>query len=438
MSLDPPRAIMEWRRRLPGYKTARGSGVRLSGAKLCCTSALLLAFGSHCAQPQRLVPLQVPVPPTFFGMHIHHIWGGNEPNSSTPWPQVRVGAWRLWDVRVTWTDIEPSKGEWKFGDLDKLLEFAREHHTEVQLTFGFTPGWASARPAEPSVYRPGGAAEPRSADDWIEFVRTVAARYRGRIHIYEIWNEPNVKRYWSGSVEQMAEMTHQAHDIIKGIDPSATIVSPAPTGENGIVWLSSFLHAGGGRYVDVVGYHFYVFPAAPEAMVPLIHGVETVLGEYEISQKPLWDTEAGWAKPAPFPSEEMAAAYLARAFLLNWATGVQRFYWYAWDNHNFVSLQTTEADGKTLKPAGVAFGKIQTWMTGAVVNWCDQDRKHTWTCQLKEGNSSKWIAWNPDQSICLAPSSDLVVRSISPLVGQERSAGPGCVQVGPVPELLTR
>jgi hypothetical protein len=398
-----------------------------------CRLAIFFTLGSHCAQGQHLIPQQVPVPP-----HIHHILGGNEPSPPTPWPQVKIGSWRLWDVHATWSDLEPHKDQWKFGDLDKLLAVARQHQTEVQLTFGFTPAWASARPAEASVYRPGGAAEPRSPADWAEFVRTVATRYRGQIHVYEIWNEPNEKKYWSGSVEQMAELTHEAHDIIKGIDSSAVIVSPPPTGANGTIWLSSFLRAGGGRDVDVVGYHFYVFPAAPEAMVPLIQNVKALMQGNQIGEKPLWDTEAGWAKPSPFPSEEMAAAYLARAFLLNWASGVQRFYWYAWDNHNWVSLQTTEADSKTLTPAGAAYGKIQTWLTGAVVNWCDQGGDHTWTCQLKDRNETKWIAWNPDQNTCLIRSSNLSMKMVIPLLSEAQAADRSCIKVGPVPELLTK
>jgi hypothetical protein len=404
----------------------------------CALLVTLVLLGTTHAHSQRLVPAQVPIPSTFFGMHIHHMFGGNEPNPPTPWPQVTVGAWRLWDIRVTWSDLEPAKGRWNFDVLDKAVALARQHNTEVQLTFGFTPVWASSRPTEISLYRPGGPAAPRSLDDWAAFVRSVANRYRGRIRIYEIWNEPNVKRYWSASPEQMVEMTRQAHDIIKEIDPSAIIVGPSPVGESGLVWLSSFLRAGGGRYVDVIGFHFYVFPAPPEAQVPLINSVKAIMRSSDTGDKPLWDTEAGWAKPAPFPSEEMAAAYLARAFLLNWASGVQRFYWYAWDNHGWVSLQTTQADNKTLTPAGIAYGVIQKWLTGALINWCDEDANHTWTCQLQDRGAVKWIVWNPDQNTCgVAPRGWAGKRAV-PLLPDAHFTSGGCLQVGPTPQLLTQ
>ena len=403
-----------------------------------CWAVLALSAQLNADQVpmQRLTPAQVPIPSTFFGMHIHHILK-NSPDPVTPWPQVNVPAWRLWDVRVTWSDIEPSKGQWKFDVLDNLLAIAREHGTEVQLTFGFTPAWASARPTEVSLYRPGGAAEPQSPDDWKNFVRTVATRYRGRIHIYEVWNEPNVKRYWSGSAEQMVEMTRQAHDIIKSIDPSALIVSPSAVGENGLLWLSSFLNGGGGHYVDVIGFHFYVFPAEPEAMVPLIHSVEAIMRGYGIGDKPLWDTEAGWARPSPFPSDEMAAAYLTRAYLLNWASGVRRFYWFSWDNHGWVALRTTEADSETLTPAGSAFAVTQNWLTGAVMNWCEQDVDQTWTCQLRDRGMNKWIVWNPEKSTCRAIPTGWAVRTVIPLLMEAHPAGADCLEIGPTPQLLT-
>ncbi|MBK9091287.1 MAG: hypothetical protein IPM84_00570 [Anaerolineae bacterium] len=37
-----------------------------------------------------------------------------------------------------------------------------------------------------------------------------------------------------------------------------------------------------------------------------------------------------------------------RAYLLNWAGGVSRFYFYAWDNHTATNIELTAADNTTL------------------------------------------------------------------------------------------
>jgi endo-1,4-beta-mannosidase len=227
------------------------------------TLVLLAApYGSGIGSRHILTPLQ-PIPPSYFGMHIQHTVISVEAAPLTPWPSVTVPEWRLWDARVTWPEIEPQKGKWRFATLDKSVAIAREHNAKVVLTLGFTPHWASARPQEFVGYNPGWAAEPADFKDWRVFVRTVATRYKGRIHIYEIWNEPNLtKIYWTGSTEQMIALGREADQIIKSIDPSAILVSPSATSDDGLKWLSEFLSKGGRQYVDVIGYHFYVFPAA--------------------------------------------------------------------------------------------------------------------------------------------------------------------------------
>jgi hypothetical protein len=392
---------------------------------------------SSGSAPQVLVPKQIPIPAKYFGMHIHHMLdtSGNVPQ--TPWPDVNIPTWRLWDVRTTWTDIEPARGVFQFGELDKLVDLAAAHRTEIQLTFGFTPGWASSRPSEVSIYRPGGAAEPINFDDWRAFLQQVANRYKGRIHIYEIWNEPNLKMYWSGSVSQMIQLSQIANEVFKGIDPSVILVSPSATGPGGISWLKDFVRLGGGRYVDVIGYHFYVNPDPPETMLPLIASVHSIMRDNGLGETPLWDTEAGWSRPKPFPSPDLAAGYLARAFILNWASGVSRFYWYAWDNHGWVSLETTEADDKTPTPAGLAFGTVQSWLGGAVMNSCSKDRDESWTCQITRDGQKAWIMWNPDQTQCV----DLPIKSRSFVATQlEMKPTPvsgNCVAVTPEPLLLT-
>ena len=46
---------------------------------------------------------------------------------------------------------------------------------------------------------------------------------------------------------------------------------------------------------------------------------------------------------------------------------MERLYWYAWDNHEWVSLHTTERDSKTLTDAGRAYETISKWLAGARV-----------------------------------------------------------------------
>jgi len=405
--------------------------------KIVCTGvAALLAFVFAAPpRPIALTPPAAPVPASLFGMHIHYMVSPSRTDRLTPWPSVPVPEWRLWDARVTWPDLEPSKGQWRFENLDRSLALAEAHHAGVLLTLGLTPRWASARPQEPSGYAPGYAAEPKDLEDWRTFVRTIATRYKGRIHAYEIWNEPNVKRFWTGSIDQLVALTREASVIIHSIDPQAIVVSPPATSFPGIKWLPEFLSKGG-QYVDVIGYHFYLSPKPPEAMLQLVDAIKKVMSENGAQDKPLWDTEAGWLPPAQI-DPELGAAYLARSYIVLWADGVQRFYWYAWDNHTSVALQTTESDSQTKTPAGQAFSTIQDWLVGARMDWCKADPEQTWQCQLNRNGTPEWIVWNAAGTQTLALPRSWNAKKVTPLIGESHRLSGSSLNVGPTPVLVT-
>lgn len=399
--------------------------------------AALLSLSSAQVQAGNSVTLTLTPPPqrisaSLFGMHIHHA------ADTTDWPTVPIAEWRLWDAYVAWPNLEPVKGEWHFDILDKYMKLAADHSVDLVLPLGLSPAWASARPDEKSVYRPGFAAEPKNIEDWRTYVASVARHCKGRIHAYEIWNEPNLKLFWTGTVDQMVVLTREASQIIRAIDPQALIISPSPTQENGVAWLSEFLSKGGGEFVDVIGYHFYVAPQAPEASLPLVSRVKHLLVAHGAGGKPIWNTETGWFLPKPFPSEELAAAYVARAYLLNWAAGVQRLYWYSWDNHGWVTLETTEKDNRTLKSAGKAYDQIFHWLVGASVQDCTADKQQTWTCKLERDGKLQWIVWNSAGPRRFVPPAAWRVTTVAPLLSEPHTIENFAFEIGPIPVLVTQ
>src|SRR5271167_1069568 len=174
----------------------------------------------NSAATSELQAPKTPIPASYFGLHIHHL---SYPTPSTSWPDVPVPAWRLWDAAVTWPFLEPAKGQWQFDRLDGYLSLAEKHGTTVLLTLGMSPGWANggSKPTAP----------PQDIDDWRAYVTTVASRYKGRIPAYEVWNEPNLTDFWTGTTDQLIALTKAAAEIIHSVDPKAIVVSPAPTGD---------------------------------------------------------------------------------------------------------------------------------------------------------------------------------------------------------------
>ena len=373
------------------------------------------------------------IPVSFFGLHIHRAASG------TPWPAVPFGAWRLWDASVTWRDLEPKKGEWHGDLLRHYLDLAEHEKVEVLVTLGVTPIWASSRPNEPAAHGPGAAAEPENLDDWRSYLHTVATMCKGRVRYYEIWNEPNLKQFYTGTEAQMADLARIAYATLKEVDSSNIVISPSVSIKGGGErWMSKYLESGGGRYTDVFGFHFYVSPQPPEAMIAQITSVRQLLSSYGLQNRPLWNTESGWELPRPFFSDDLAAAFVARSYVLNWAEGIERFFWYAWDNQDWVSLHMTAGDSKTPTAAAVAYAQVEKWLVGARMRGCRAGDTDTWVCRLERGGTkSNWIVWNPDHTMSFATPRAWHAQRVRDLNGSEqRIPSSGQLMVGPSPVLI--
>jgi hypothetical protein len=419
--------------------THKSSVVYLFG--LLVLVSMTAHFWKRTARAQRLVPPREAIPPSLFGLHIHHL------NHGTPWPAVSFGSWRLWDAYVAWPNVEPQKGRWDFSQLDSYVSLAESHGVEILLPLGLTPAWASSRPEQKSGYGPGNAAEPRDISDWRDYVRQVATRYKGRIHAYEIWNEPNLSDFFSGRPEQMLELARAGYSVLKEVDKTVIVVSPSATSQSGIDWLEHYLKLGGGAYADVIGFHLYVTPEPPEAMLGRGQDLRAVLMEANWADKPVWNTEAGWlienrrSEVRPQTSSfskvltlEEASAYVARSYVLNWAMGISRFYFYSWDSE---VGGLTEADGRTMKPPAAAYGEIENWLVGARMVSCLFDQRNTWSCELSRPGYRAWIVWNPTRAMEFKIPESWPVRKRRDLSGGLFPLDPASViSIGPKPVLL--
>jgi hypothetical protein len=332
------------------------------------------------------------------GMHIHRA-------AKSVWPEIPFGFWRLWDAGVSWRDMEKQGGQIDFSRTDLWVRLAETKGVNIVYTFGATPQWASARPDEAGAYGEGSAAEPAHIEDWRRFVRAVATRYKGRIRTYEIWNEPNWKNFYSGDWTTLAELTKQAALIIKEIDPSAKIISSPLASEDGLSKLDAFFATGVGKYVDIIGYHFYTGHRPPEVMFNMAERLKLSLSKASLSGKPIWNTEFGWliegagrqidpgvagfSKTAPVYSDKIAASFVARAFLIMESEGVEKSFFYAWDND---SMGIFDSKTETVKPALVtAFSALDRWRN--TQQWLCAPNSDGVLCKIK-GNEQAAIIWS--------------------------------------------
>ena len=310
-----------------------------------------------------------PVPREYFGMHMHRT------TTLDTWPNVEFATWRLWDAGVTWANLEPQKGNWDFSRLDQYVVNAGIKSVEIVLPLAHSPTWASSNPTIKGGYAGGVIAPPANMSDWSNYVRTLAVRYKGKIKYWEIWNEPSDPAHYSGSLLQLKNLACEAYRVLKEVDPSNKIISPASNGGGKhLQYLDLFLMSGGKNCIDIVGHHFYVFNAGPEAMVPLIKSVRLVMKKNKVESMPLWNTETGWwirnndgTPPPKFIdpikwlelTDDNVEGVIQKALLLGRAEGLDRFIWYAWDNQGLGFVEpTSKMEKKAVSAWRLAYANL--------------------------------------------------------------------------------
>jgi putative glycosyl hydrolase len=347
-----------------------------------------------------------------FGMHVIH--------SSTAWPRTAggaalpVGFERIWDDKATWRDIQPTapstnpltpddpQTNWNWKDhLDPQVVTAHNHGAFVEITLGQTPGWASSRPTEAGWYGAGAAAPPtkdpvsNTYKTWMTYAGAVAERYAGKVGAYEVWNEPDWPKSFSGTMAQLVELTKEARSAIKAKDSRALVVSPSfvVSAPGDLTRIDRFLSQGGGRYIDVFAVHAYATARAqPEAVAGYMSKIRAVLSRYGV-HKPIWNTEYNVGRAGgPRYAASVGGGLLARSFLLSPWMRLSRLAWYGWDDHVFGGVWLTSSSGR---PTSVAadYKRVASWMIGKRERTCARNG-NVWGCSFRSGTSVFVAAWS--------------------------------------------
>jgi len=356
------------------------------------------------------------------------------------WPEVTFGSIR--PAGTSWGALEPAKGQYDWHSLDTWVAQSQSHHVQLDYVFVNTPRWASTHPDEPCPGNRFGCAAPPNLDDWADFVTTLVTRYRGKISSYELWNEPNGSGFWTGNPQQMVDLAARAYPIIKSIDPSAIVTTPAVSSSGWPLshdaWLDQYLAAGGGKFADVIAWHGYAGrndrPALPpEGLSDQIQALRKVLAKHNESQLPIWNTEGGWGKNAQLPDQNAQAAFLIKWYLINFTNRIARAYWYQWDNRDWGTLWQ---EGSGITPAGRAAQQVADWLDGTTaVAPCKQSRgTEIWECVLQKGSTVDRVIWSASGEATFKDVANLI--SVTPEGGSKQPAASQPIVVTPQPLLL--
>ncbi len=226
-----------------------------------------------------------------------------------------------------WEDLQLSPGPNGYYDnrlnqstwdkYDRIVRLATKYHMQVIARLDRPPSWTRVDNRRPE--RP-----PDDFSRYGDFVYDVVSHFKGRIHYYQIWNEPNIYPEWGDQPPDPAayvQLLRIAYERAKEADPNVVILSAplAQTLENSsrnmsdLLFLQKMYAAGARPYFDILFANAYGFglppddPPAPDRLnfqrVTLLRQIMIENGD---ANKPIWFNEFGWnAAPASFTPDRL-------------------------------------------------------------------------------------------------------------------------------------
>lgn len=276
-----------------------------------------------------------------------------------------------------WPLEEPESGQHpNQADLDDAIQRCQSAGIQVELMITGTPFWASTSlsrdPGQPDTYQhgvprdlyapiyedgtdvpaPGKRVNPHHP--FARMLARVAERYRGRVALYQIVNEPDYPtgelgaaprdpaRSFQGSVQDYVRMLQVAHTVIGQLDPAARV---ATGGLGHAAYLAAMLELGAGSCFDVLDFHAYGGRSSDEALGSFLrtHQVMKQVLRHFGQEKPMLCSETGY----PAADGTGQAAYISKLYATGLALGLLGIAYYAptnpsWQQMGLVDWRTME------------------------------------------------------------------------------------------------
>jgi hypothetical protein len=253
-----------------------------------------------------------------------------------------------------------------------------------------TPAWAARDSAAGTISVPKNldlaATDPNNY--WAQYMAKLAAKYKGRIDTWIIWNEPdmyrgNEKRTWSGSVDDYYKLLKSAYLGAKSTNPNAKIFVSGMTywwdKENGRrQFLDDLMERiaadptakANNYYFDGISVHAYANPLNAFTIPTIYRGFMKSRG----IDKPIWIQEANVVpkddpvQPAAGPfraSLDEQGSFVLQSMALARAAGVERYAIYKMSDTGGENgeLYGLVRDDGTARPSYVAYQLAATYFS---------------------------------------------------------------------------
>lgn len=183
-------------------------------------------------------------------------------------------------LQAGWAKCEPEKGVYYFEWLDEIIDHVIAQGVEpwLQTSYG-NPIYEGGGGIHLSAGFPTSDTALAAWDDW---VAAMAQRYKGKVSIWEVWNEPDNKG--KNSAVDYADFYIRTAENIRAILPDATLyaLSLASTHQKGLTYTDTFLNIlqkrGKLHLVDEITLHGYTYN--PSEVYPRYEKMQQIVADY--------------------------------------------------------------------------------------------------------------------------------------------------------------
>ena len=159
---------------------------------------------------------------------------------------------------------EDSKGnpEYNFQYIDVLYDYLLSIGMKPFVELGFMPA-ALASGSQTVFWWKGNITPPKDYKKWADLLRSLTEHFTGRYGAdevktwyFEVWNEPNLSFFWSGTQEEYFKLYKYSVEAIKGVNKEYRVGGPATAGAAWVPEMINFCKANG-LPLDFISTHSY-------------------------------------------------------------------------------------------------------------------------------------------------------------------------------------
>ena len=131
-----------------------------------------------------------------------------------------------------------------FFNADQIFDFLLSIGMKPFVELSFMPRALASGTTTVFRYR-GNVTPPADLRQWAAFIKRLVAHWVDRYGVrevgrwfFEVWNEPNLKAFWTGSREDYFKLYRTTAGAIKAVDPSLRVGGPATARD---AWIDEFI-----------------------------------------------------------------------------------------------------------------------------------------------------------------------------------------------------